>query len=69
MTGKTLAIANVVDSIPIVAKNAAVFLFGTNGLQLRPDRTHVIGFSHGAHVGGIIGENSVSLGTVDTNFS
>ena len=51
-------VANVVQSIPPVADIAAEYLFAETGLQLKPDATHIIGFSHGAHVGGLIGRNT-----------
>ncbi len=50
----------VVKSIPSVAENVHEYLFGTaipgkGGLALQPDATHIIGFSHGAHIGGLVG--------------
>ena len=57
-TKQMLEIADVVKSIPLVADAAAEYLFGETGLKLQPDVTHIIGFSHGAHVGGLIGKKT-----------
>jgi len=51
-------VTNVVKDIPPVAEVAAEYLFGETGLKLQPNRTHVVGFSHGAHVGGLIGRKT-----------
>jgi hypothetical protein len=58
IVSEAVSVANVVKSIPPVADHAHLYLFGRAGLQLKPERTHIIGFSHGAHVAGLIGEST-----------
>ncbi len=45
----------VVTSIPPVAENVHEYLFDKTGLALQPSAIHIIGFSHGAHIGGLVG--------------
>lgn len=43
------------DRIPDVVRQADSHLFGKDSLNLKPSKTHLIGFSHGCHIAGMLG--------------
>lgn len=54
-TRQMLEVANVVKFIPSTGEQTAEYLFSQEGLAINPQHTHIIGFSHGAHICGFIG--------------
>lgn len=46
---------NTAQKIPFVVENTNEYLFGDENLNLAPEKTHLIGFSHGAHIVGLLG--------------
>jgi hypothetical protein len=57
-TKQMLDVANAVNHIPPIAEISADYLFGSDALKLSPEKTHIIGFSHGSHIGGLIGKKT-----------
>jgi hypothetical protein len=57
-TKQMIEVIKVVTVIPTVADDAVKELFADGGLQIKPEQIHIIGFSHGAHIGGLIGKKS-----------
>jgi hypothetical protein len=43
------------SKIPEIVNLSNDYLFGSSGLYLEPEQTHIIGFSHGSHIVGMIG--------------